>query len=467
MGSVMKLAVKCLVAAQASLLAFGAAPRTLRLDYYHTGTAASETFALDRAVVEPLPWPGNPAKALDTTNLGKYFFEVVDRATNKVLYSRGFCSIYGEWETTAEARGTARTFSESLRFPMPDAPVEVVLKKRDARNAFREVASFPVDPRDMFVDPSVPTAPGRLIAIQESGAPADKVDFLIMGDGYTREELPKFEAQARRLTELLFSRSPYKEHRSDFNVWALCPVSAQSGISRPSTGVHRRTPLGASYDAFGSERYVLTFENRALRDAASFAPYEFLEILVNGETYGGAGIFGQFSTVAAGNLYAPYVFVHEFGHHFAGLADEYYTSDVAYEGGRERPEPWEPNATADGASPKWKALVQPGTPLPTPWQKQAYEEASYKTQARRRDLRARNRPETEMDALFEEQKAFETRFLGTDAHAREVGAFEGANYEAKGYFRAQEDCVMFTRDDVPFCAACRAGIEKVIAQYTR
>lgn len=442
-------------------------PRTLRVDYYHTGTAATETFTPDRTVLEPLPWPGDPAKALDTSNLGKYFFEVVDRATNRVIFSRGFNSIYGEWETTGEARAMARTFSESLRFPRPAGPVQISVKKRDARNAFREIWSFPLDPADATIDPAPPPSPGKLIAIQESGDPATKVDLLILGDGYTREEQPRFEQQARKLTEALFATSPFREHRKDFNVWALCPAAEVSGVSRPSTGVHRRSPLGTAYDAFGSERYILTFENRALRDVASFAPYDVLEILVNGETYGGAGIFGQFSTVAAGNLYAPYVFVHEFGHHFAGLADEYYTSDVAYESSKDRPEPWELNATADPKAPKWKALVKAGTPLPTPWQKEAFEKASHATQARRRDLRAANRPEAEMDALFAQQKAFETRLLGTDAHSGKVGAFEGCNYEGTGYYRAQEDCVMFTRDDVPFCAACAGAIERVIALYAK
>ena len=442
-----------------------APPATMRVDYYHTGTAAAETFAPDRTVVEGLPWPGNPAKALDASNLGKYFFEVVDRATNQVLYSRGFCSVYGEWETTAEARTMARTFSESLRFPEPAGPVQIIVKKRDADNAFREVWTFTLDPRDPAVDKSLPPSPGPVLTIQEAGPSAAKVDFLILGDGYAREDLPKFERDARRLTEILFSKSPFKEHRQDFNVRALCPPAPHSGVSRPSSGVHVRTPLGTSYDAFGSERYILTFENRTLRDVASFAPYEFLEILVNGETYGGAGIFGQYSTVAAANRYAPYVFVHEFGHHFAGLADEYYTSDVAYEAGGKRPEPWEPNATADPFGGKWKALLTPGTPLPTPWRHLAFEEEAKAAQDQRHHLRAGNRPEAEMNVLFEQQKTAETELLGRDAHSGQVGAFEGANYEYKGYYRSQEDCIMFTRDEVPFCAACRLAIERVIQLY--
>jgi hypothetical protein len=453
------------VLAALTVPASAAAPRTMRLDYYHTGTATEERFSLDRVVIEPLPWPGG--KAIDDTNLGKYFFEVVDRATNRPLFSRGFASIYGEWEVTGEAKTATRTFHESLRFPAPDGPVQVVLKKRDPRNAFREIWSVLVDPRDMFVDSSKPASPGPLVELQKSGDPADKVDFLIIGDGYTAADRPKFEKDARRLVEILFAVSPFKERRSDFNVWGLCPPSDESGISRPSTGIHRRSRVGATYDAFGSERYVLTFENRLLRDVASFAPYDFVEILTNTRTYGGGGIFGLFSTVAADSFWSPYVFVHEFGHHFAGLADEYYTSDVAYEPAADRVEPWEPNVTAllDPKDFKWKDLVTPGTPLPTPWNKEAFEAHSREIQKLRRQIRAENRPEEEMDALFRRQKAEETKMLAADRYAGKVGAFEGAMYEAKGYYRPQVDCIMFSRNDVPFCAACRRAIERVIGLY--
>src|SRR5215510_6338693 len=244
----------------------GNAPRTMRLDYFHTGNAAQEILSLDRIVLEPLPWPGTPRKPIDETNLGKYLFEVRDRATNRLIYSRGFSSVYGEWETTDEAKSVNRTFHESLRFPAPAAPVQLILKKRDANNAFHELWSINVEPDDMFIDRSRPASPGPLIEIQKSGDPADKVDLLLLGDGYTAAERPKFDADARRLIEILFATSPFKERRNNFNVWGLCPPAAESGISRPSTGVHRRSPLGASYDSFGSERYILTFENRVFRD---------------------------------------------------------------------------------------------------------------------------------------------------------------------------------------------------------
>ena len=250
-------------------------------------------------------------------------------------------------------------------------------------------------------------------------------------------------------------------------MWGLCPPSEQSGISRPLTGVHRRSRINATYDAFGSERYVLTFDNRAWRDVAAQAPYEFVEILVNAETYGGGGIHNLYSTASAGNSTIGYLFVHEFGHHFAGLADEYYTSDVAITNSPSRPEPWEPNATADPKHPKWAALLTGGVPLPTPWKKDEFEAHSHAYQKERRAIRAANKPEAEMDALFAREKIYETKLLGTDAHSGKVGAFEGANYEARGYFRSQEDCLMFTRDDVGFCAACRAAIERVIRQYAK
>jgi len=447
--------------------ASAAAPRAFRVDYFHTGNATEERFSLDRVVIEPLPWPGHPARTVDETNLGKYLFEVRDRDTNRLLFSRGFASIYGEWETTSEAKSQHRTFHESLRFPAPERPVQVLLKKRDARNAFRELWSLVVDPKGMFVDPSSPPAPGPLLKLLESGPPEQKVDLLILGDGYTEAERPDFEKDARRMVDILFTFSPFKERKADFNVWGLMPAAAQSGISRPSTGVHRRSPLGTTYDAFGSERYILTFDNKAFRETAAFAPYEFVEILSNGNTYGGGGIFGLYGTVAADSLWAPYVFVHEFGHHFAGLADEYYTSESVYGPATERLEPWEKNVTAlnEPEQLKWKHLVTPGTPLPTPWDKKGYESHATDVQQRRRKIRAQRKAESDMDALFIAQRDWEEKFLSSQKYSGRVGAFEGAMYEPSGYYRPQLDCVMFTRDRVPFCAVCQSAISEVIDLY--
>jgi IgA peptidase M64/peptidase M64-like protein len=444
---------------------------TMRLDYYHTGDASQEIFSIDRISIEPLPWPGDLKQAIDSSNLGKYFFEVRDEKTKQVLYSRGFASIYGEWETTDEAKTLKRTFQESLRFPAPTAPVTIVLKKRDAKNVFQDIWTTRIDPSDQFVDRSKPVAPAPLLTIQKTGEPETKVDFLILGDGYTAGEAKKFEADARRLTEVLFSTSPFKENRRSFNVWALSPPAAESGISRPSTGIYRDSPIGATYDAFGSERYVLTFNNHALRRAAQFAPYEFIEVLVNGRTYGGGGIFNLYSTVASDNAFANYVFVHEFGHHFAGLADEYYTSSVAYAPAADRVEPWEPNVTAllDVSTLKWRNLASPfakDAPIPTPWNKEEFENYSREIQARRAQLRKDRRPEEEMETLFKEELAHEQKMFAAEKYFGKVGAFEGAMYEARGYYRPEVDCIMFSRTD-HFCKVCRAAIERIIKMYSK
>jgi hypothetical protein len=448
-------------------------PATWRLDYFHTGgPGVGELFAVDRVVVEPLPWPGPLSRhgRIDDSNTGLYRFQVLS-ADGEPVYSRGFNSIFGEWVTTAEAREAHRTFHESLRFPAPDGPVTVVVEKRGAggagADAFGELWRTAVDPDDMFVD-RAPTPAQELIEVEVHGEPAEKVDLLLLGDGYTAEECAEgFRNDARRLAGVLFSHEPFRHRREDFNVWGLCPPTAESGVSRPSTGVHRRTPVGATYDAFGSERYVLTFENRAWRDVAAWAPYEFVEILVNGETYGGGGIYNLFATVAIDNDWADYVFIHEFGHHFAGLADEYYTSPVAYEAPAEVTEPWEANVTAllDPEDLKWADLVTPGTPVPTPWPKAEYEARQQEIQARRREIRSQGLPESVMSELFREERAFSTALLGGAEHAGHVGAFQGANYDARAYLRPQIDCVMFSRDEVPFCAVCHRALEEVIDRY--
>jgi hypothetical protein len=442
-----------------------AAPRTVRVDYYHAGNTKQEWFSLDRTVLEPLEWPGNPAKAIDQSGLGNYLFEVRNKQNGKLMYSRGFSSAFSEWRETEEALRANRTFSESLRFSMPDVPVEVSLKERRGAG-FEEVWKTVVDPKDKFVDRSSLSSPGALIALQKMGDPAIKVDLLVMGDGYTTEERSKFEKDARQFLEKLFSTSPFREHQKDFNVWGLCPAAAESGIARPSSGIYRRSPLGATYDTFDSERYVLTMENRTLRDAASFAPYEFIEILVNGKTYGGGGIYNQYATVAIDNGWAGYVGVHEFGHHFAALADEYYTSDVAYLPQEKKTEPWEPNATAllDPAKLKWRDLVAPGTPLPTPWAKEEFQRFETEIQKQRRELRASGKPEAEMEELFRKEREKEEALFRSEKYAGKVGAFEGANYAAKGYYRPEVDCIMFTRYD-KFCAVCRRAIERVIGMY--
>lgn len=441
-------------------------PRTMRLDYFHTGNVDLEVFAVDELVLEPLPWPGHPQRAIDTTGRGDYFFELIDERSGEIRFSRGFSSIYPEWEEMAEARDRVRTFHESLRFPRPDGPARVRVSRRDEANRFVPVWETGIDPDDMLVNRAPPPARAPLLTIQERGHPADKVDLLILGDGYTPAEMGKFRADAGRMVEALFSVSPFSERRDDFNVWAMAPVAARSGVSRPSSGLQRHTQLRTRYDAFRSERYVLTFDNRALRDIAAHAPYEFVQILVNNETYGGGGVYGMYATAAADSAWADYLFVHEFGHHFAALADEYFTSPVVYQARNPEVEPWEPNVTAllGGSAPKWAALIQGSTPVPTPWPKDRFEDYARDYQARRQAIREEGRPESEMNSLFEEAQAYFDQLLGQAPYADAVGAFEGAYYEARGYYRPSMNCLMFTRHPV-FCAVCAAAVRETIDLY--
>ena len=464
----MKQPVLLVMLAVMSSVAAAEAPGTMRVDSVHSGNRTTEMFSLDQVVIEPLPWTGNMAQPIDGTLRGKYLFEIVDPDSRAVTWSRSFSSIYGEWETTGEARAINRSFHESVRFPAQRKKFELVISKRGPGNRFEEAWRIALDPADVLVHHESAMHADEVVAIHESGDPATKVDLLLMGDGYTAAEREQFLARARELTDILFATSPFRERKNDFNVWAVAPASAQSGVSRPSTQTYRDSPIGTTYDAFRSERYILTFDNKAMRRVASSAPYDFIEILTNTEVYGGGGIYGLFSTAAANSEWAPYLFVHEFGHHFAGLADEYYTSSVEYEAPEEITEPYEPNVTAllDPENLKWKHLVLPNTPLPTAWPKAEYEEHSLAYQQRRQEMRAANVSEAEMNALFRETRDFVEALFARSGQDGIVGAFEGGNYQAEGFYRPQQNCLMFTRTDY-FCAVCAEAIEKVIDEYTQ
>ena len=442
---------------------------TMRLDFFHTGTAEMEKISLDRLRVEG-PWPGSRTQLLDSTNLGKYQFEIVDLASQRSLYTRGFASIYGEWETTSEAsRGIVKTLPEALRFPEPKRPFQVRLRKRAADQSFVEIWTVTVDPASRFVHRAA-VPPQEVIRVVENGDPAERVDLLLLGDGYSKTEMEKFRAATQRSVEALFALEPFASRRGDFNVWAIAPPAAESGISRPRSGLFRNTPLGASYNSLDSERYVLTLQDRAWRDVAAAAPYDFVMILVNSDKYGGGGIYNLYSTAAAESGFFPYLLVHEFGHHFAGLGDEYYTSDVAYEDFQgQMEEPWEPNITAlqDPENFKWADLVEAETPLPTPWSKTEFEELSHSIQDRRRELRESGAPEADLERLFREERRQMTALLAADEFAGRVGAFEGASYQPRGLYRPQADCIMFTRDEVGFCSVCARAINRVIDMYSR
>ena len=441
--------------------------KTMRFDYFHTGTNKEEIFSPDR-IVSDGPWAGSKSILIDPLELGLYLFEVTDKASNVLLYSRGFASVFGEWQTTPEAEEGYGTFHESIRFPWPSKPVNIIMKKRDTANVFQVIWTTFIDPASRKVNPADIVHTEKIDVIYDNGPATDKMDIVILGDGYTAAEMGKFRADAQRMSDVLLNHEPFLKRKSDINIRAVETPTPVSGVLRPHPGVFKRTVLSTQYGSFDSERYVLAYDNRAIRDIASAVPYEFMVILINERTYGGGGIYNLYTTVSVDNKFGEYIMVHEFGHHCGALADEYYTSSVAYEIPEIKVEPWETNITAlfDKANLKWKDLVESGTPLPTPWNKEPFDQFGYRIQKERDSLRAAKVPEEVMEALFMRQMKQEDEFFAAEQYRDKVGAFEGAGYLAKGLYRPQIDCIMYTRH-MQFCKVCRRSIEDVIDLYSR
>ena len=441
--------------------------KTMRLDYNHSGNSKEEHFATDR-ILSDGPWPGSKFVLIDRLDLGLYFFRVVDRESKILLFSRGFATIFGEWQETPDAGKTWGSFHESMRFPWPKKPVTVILGKRDpATNKFKTVWTTDVDPASPDVNPADLVHSNTVDVIQENGPASEKVDIVVLGDGYTKAEMSKFRNDVKRISAVLMAHEPFKSRVKDINIRAIETPSEVSGVCKPLPGVFKRSALGVHYGIFGSERYALSFDNKTIRNVASQVPYEFMLILVNERTYGGGGIYNLFTTVCTDNKYTDYIAVHEMGHHIAGLADEYYTAAVAYEAQDIRLEPWEPNVTAmlDKNNLKWKDLIDAGTPLPTPWNKEAFDKYDYAVQKQRDSLRKAKVPEEVMEALFLKQYRQESEYFAKEKYKDAVGAFEGADYTPKGLYRSQLDCIMFTRH-MQFCKVCQRSLIRVMDQFT-
>ena len=441
--------------------------KTMRVDLYHSGTSKEEHFAIDQ-IVSDHAWAGSRILLIDNLKMGSYFFEVADKATGVVIYSRGFGNVYGEWETTPEAENSWGTFHESLRFPWPKKEVIVTIKRRDEKNNFKSVWSTAIDPLSRAVNPADIIPTHKVDMILEQGPASQKVDLLVLGDGYTKNEMDKFRKDVKRLTDVLLSTEPYKSRKKDFNIRAIETPSETSGVCKPHPGVFKRTPLSVHYGSFDSERYALTYDNKTIRDIASEVPYDFMVILVNERTYGGGGIYNLYTTVSADNKYSDYIMVHELGHNIGGLADEYYTSAVAYEVPQTPVEPWEPNITAllDKNNLKWKSLIEAGTPVPTPWNKEEFDKFGYEIQKVRDSLRNANVPENVVEALFDKQFKQESESFAKEKFQGKVGAFQGGGYSQYGLYRPELDCIMYTRH-IRFCKVCSKTLEAVFDQYTK
>jgi hypothetical protein len=308
----------------------------------------------------------------------------------------------------------------------------------------------------------------KTAVIIENGSAQEKLDIVILGDGYSVKEMDKFNNDAKRLSDVLLSAEPFKSRKNDINIRLVETPAQESGIHKPHPGVFKRTPLSAHYGSFDSERYVLSYDNKTIRNVASAVPYDFMVILVNERTYGGGGIYNLYTTVSSDNKFADYIMVHEMGHHMAALADEYYTSSVSYEAPPVTLEPWETNITAllDKDNLKWKDLVDEETPIPTPWNKEEFDKHGYEIQKERTALRAAKVEESVMEDLFMRELKKQDEYYSKEQYKDKVGAFEGAGYNQYGLYRSQLDCIMYTRHNV-FCKVCQRSIGNVIDQYSK
>jgi hypothetical protein len=455
---------------------------TLRIDYHHTGNAEEEIIAIDRLYRQGT-WAGPMTRLIDGFPYGGYRVQAHDPESGALLFSKGFDSYFGEYRTTSAATaGTMRTYHESVLLPFPKQPLRVTLTALRRDGTSIQLLETLVDPTSVQIATEPPATDALVVETHVGGPPHKVLDIAILGEGYTREEIETFKTDLNRAAEVLLGHAPFNAHRNQISIRGVMVPSSGSGCDEPTRGAFRSTALGTTFNSLGSERYMLTEDNRAVRDIAANVPYDTLIIMVNHDRYGGGGIYNLFCTFTAHSAWADYLLLHEFGHSFAGLADEYYSSSVAYNDFYPRGhEPEEANITAllDPEKLKWRDLVDPDTELPTPWKKEAYdrEDAAYQDErkllnetiaeastsgapaekiAELEDNEARH---AAIHAQWAQEYLARSRWVGT------IGAFEGAGYSSTGLYRPALDCLMFSRRVQPFCQVCERAVEAMVLQY--
>ena len=395
---------------------------SLRIDYTLTGDAKNTQFALKEMIHEPY-WSGSTVNLIDNLEFGNYIVKVMEPGTDRVLFSKGYQNLYGEWQTTDEASKITKTFEESVVVPFPKKPVDVVFFRKDWDGNLVQGMRLTVKPDDYFIR----TADNLNLPVYDAwigNADITKaVDIVILPEGYTQAEMGKFVKDCDFFVKSLFDYAPYDRYKNSFNVRGVMAPSEESGCTEPGDHVYRNTVMRFSYWTFDSERYCMSTDKRDIRDLAGQVPYDQIYILINSQKYGGGGIYNFYCSSAASNSFSGDIIIHEFGHGFAGLADEYYQDETGYGDFYNNDiEPWEPNITTMvDFDAKWKDMVDKKTPIPTPREKK-YEHT--------------------------------------------IGVFEGGGYEAEGIYSPHMDCLMKTFKGHVFCPVCQRAIERMILYYT-
>jgi len=395
--------------------------KTLRIDYVHTGNATSDAYAIDELIEEPF-WGGSKVNLVNAMDYGNYKVTVQDIESGTVIYKHNYSSLFSEWQTTGEAKETFRAYPENVVIPYPRKPVMVDFYNRTRNNEWILKFSYKLDPSSYFIKKERRHEYPSFV-INQAGDPSVCLDIVFIPEGYTADEMEKFKVDCNRLSDFLLKCNPFDEYKNKINIVGVLAPSIESGADIPGKGVWKKTILNSSFYTFDIDRYLTTYDMKSVRDVAANVPYDQICIVANSQVYGGGGIYNHYALFTSDNPYANYVFVHEFGHSFAGLGDEYYNSEVAYEDFYNlKVEPWEPNLTTlVDFDAKWKSMVTPGAPIPTP--------ASEK-----------------------------------DKYA--VGAYEGGGYMTKGVYRPAHDCTMKSLSYNNFCPVCKKAIRDMLETYT-
>lgn len=392
--------------------------KTLRVDYLFSGDVKQQQIALDELCSLP-QWAGRRTH-LDTPALaGNGQVVMRSLADGQVLYAMAFSSLFQEWLLTEEAKHQARSFENTFLLPFPKQKVEIEVSLSNNRHQIVASYRHVVDPADILIRSKGQgeVAPHRYM--WKGGAPEKAIDVAILAEGYTADEMEAFYSKAAETCEALFAHQPFGELKDRFNVVAVGIPSADSGVSVPRKKEWKQTVVQSHFDTFYSERYLTTTRVKAVHDALATVPYEHIIILANTDVYGGGGIYNAFTLTTANHPMFKPVVVHEFGHSFGGLADEYfYASSMTEEVFPQNIEPWEPNITTlVDFDKKWKTQLVPGTPVPTP----------------------------------------------IEQHTKyPIGVYEGAGYVEKGVYRPAENCRMRTNTHPGFCPTCQAALRRLI-----
>ena len=411
--------------------------RTLRLDYIFAGDSVQQHIFFDNAYSMP-QWAGRRSRLSEKFLNGNGQIAVLERGTDHVLYVSTFSTLFQEWQSTDEAKQVSRSFQSSYLVPMPKQPVDIRVTLTDTHRRITASLTHPIDPEDIQIRPLAGTGAPYQYVLQ-SGNVTDCVDIAILADGYTEGDMMKFMNDCYRAVDALFSHEPFASMKQKFNVVAVTSPSRDSGPCIPRTGEWRQTACGSHYDTFYTDRYLMTSDIHHIYDLLADVPFEHIIVMVNSSTYGGGGIYNQVMVTTSDHPTFKPVLVHEFGHSYGGLGDEYdYGDDMAQQYNRET-EPWEPNLTTlvDFQS-KWADMLPAGTPIPTP----------------------------KVDIPYYRTANTADEWEDINAATQRVGVFEGGGYQTHGVYRPAQECRMKINEVSYFCPVCTRAIQRITDFYT-